>query len=929
VSGRVEPPRIAKASLARALPADLRDQIVADLDEMFARRVSRDGPRRARIWYRGQALSFGVRFYAERVRASVRGRRSRGDIHDTRRWIPFPAFALLDWKLGYRMLAKHPGLSLISGVALTVAIGFGAGFFHAMRTEVFPKLGLDEGERIVRLDIYDPAARRTRPTTLEDLRTWREALTSVGELGAYRTVERNLVGAPVEGVPLIVAETTPTAFPLTRIPPLLGRALTDADARPGAPDVVVLGHEVWRTRLVGDLDALGREVQLGRGRYTVVGVMPPGFAFPRSHEAWVPLRVADPATPPDMSVLIFGRLAAGASLQSARAEVSALGVGTITSDRSGLPPLEPRVIGFADPDPAGDNVAGAILANTLVLLMLTAVAANVATLVFARTALREGEIVVRNALGATRARIIGQLFVEALVLASLSGLVGLVGARGVIEYVWRSQKAAHVQIPFWWTPHFDVKTVLYTAGLAVLGAALVALLPALKASGVRVQDGLKNIGSGATHLRFGGAWAVIIVFQVALTVVSLPFGVGYARDVWRSYRLRAAFPAEGYLALELALDADVVGRATDGALAESPRVQVAGVYEELTRRLAREPGVEAVTFGSGLPGMRHRADGLEVESGGMTWPYHASVDVAYFDVFGVPVVAGRPFNNDDVGAPNRPVLVNESFARWLEAGELPPGKGAVGARLRWPAGVEASPAVPGAVIEGAPERRVMRPGGEPGPWMEVVGVVRDLGTDVYNRDPTHGPESEARLIFYPVSPADVSPLFVGVKTSDPAALAPRLREIARQVDPGVRLYDVLPLAELIRRADRPEVLAALSSVGGILLCILLSAAGLFALMAVAVARRTREIGIRLALGAGRVELLAALFGRAALQLLVGTLVGIAFVVVFIAAFDRVQLTLLPSLLTVAAFMAAVGLLACAVPAGRALRVQPTEALREG
>jgi hypothetical protein len=436
-------------------------------------------------------------------------------------------------------------------------------------------------------------------------------------------------------------------------------------------------------------------------------------------------------------------------------------------------------------------------------------------------------------------------------------------------------------------------TVLYTAGLAVLGAAFVALLPALKATGGNVQHGLKRMGAGATNLRFGGIWTAIIVFQVAFTVVSLPFGMGYARDVWRSHQMRAAFAAERYLSFELALDDDT-------GHADTQRANIAHTYEELARRVSNEVGVEGVTFGSGLPGMPHRAAALELETtGARIWPYHAFVDVDYFDVFDVPVVAGRGLRSGDVATHNVAVLVNESLARSL-------GPSPIGMRLR-------RPAVGDQV---------------PGPWLEIVGVVRNLGTDVYDRDPTHGPERDGRIVYHPVAPADVSRLFVGVKTRDPAALAPRVREVARQIDPGIRLYDALPLDAWIRRYDKPEVLAAWSGVGGILLCIFLSAAGLFAVMAVAVARRTREIGIRLALGASRAELLAALFGRAARQLGMGIAVGLIAVLLISLAFDTVQPQILPPLFAVAAFMTLVGFLACAGPARRALRVQPTEALRQ-
>jgi predicted permease len=882
----VEPPRIARLLLERALPEDLRESVAGDVDEMFARRVERAEAWRARFWYWRQAFSFAGRFSVERLR----GRVARAP-WDAGRWRRSLApVSLLDWKLGFRMVARYPWLSLVSGVALAVAIGFGAGFFHAIRLELFPRLGLEEGERIVRIELYDAAAARQRPTTIQDYQLWRDALTSVAELSAYRTLERNLSGSSVGGVPLMVAEVTPTAFALTRVTPLLGRHLTESDALPGAPAVVVLGYDVWATRLEGDPSVIGREVQLGRDRFLVIGVMPAGFGFPISHEAWVPLRATGvTASGREPPVQVFGRLAPGVRMKAAQAEMAAIVARTIVSE----PPIRPRVMRFGAPDPSGDNLAGAILANLLVMAMLAAVSANVATLVFARTAVRESEIVVRSALGASRARIAGQLFIEALVLSSTSAVVGLLGARAVLAYIGNLQKAAHARIPYWWTPEFDLTTVLYTAGLAVIGAAFVALLPALKALGANVQHGLKNMGGGATNLGFGGIWTVIIVFQVAFTVLSLPFGVGYARDVWRSAQLRSGFPAERYLSFELAID-------EDAGPAEMASGDIVHIYQELARRLTAEAGVDGVTFGSGLPGMRHRADALEREAAGTRfWPYHAFIDVDYFNVFDVPMVAGRGLRSGDVAAENRPVLVNESLARSL-------GPVAIGTRLRRP---------------GAGDQ-------DPGPWLEIVGVVRNLGTDVYDRDPTRGEETEVQIVYYPVAPGAVSRLFVGVKTREPAALAPRVRDIAARIDPSIRLYDALPLDVRIRRDDRAEVLAAWSGVGAVLLCIFLSAAGLFALMAVAVARRTREIGIRLALGAGRADLLTALFSRAARQLGTGIAAGLAAVLAVVFAFDSVRPQILPPMLAVAVFMTLVGFLACAGPARRALRIEPTEALRQ-
>jgi putative ABC transport system permease protein len=904
----LEPPRFFRALLERLLPR-AEQTVVADLQEMFAKRVERQGTLRARMWYRAQAISFIARFAFER-----------------------PSFSLLDWKLGFRMLFKYPGLSIVGGLALAVAIGFGAGFAHMGSQILFPDLGFEEGDRIVRLDRYDAASRGSRPLRAEELLAWREKLTRIDELSAYRTLERTLVATDADGTssssPVFVAQTTASTFPLTRVAPLRGRVLTETDEAAGAPDVIVLGYELWRTRFGADPQVLGREVQLGRDRFTVVGVMPEGFAFPEFHQAWVPLRLNDLRGSAGGTVRAFGRLADGVALSSAQEELTAVGAATIadlggSSSAGALTAstgdsvrtlVQARVIGFADPDPAGDDLAGLLLASFIILMCLTAVCANVATLVFARTAMRESEIVVRNALGASRGRIIGQLFAEALVLSLVAAAVGLGGAALVIKYI-MSMPLFHAQgaMPFWWSDTFEPKMVAVAVGLAVLSAALVALLPVLKATGKDVNEALKSMGAGAANLRFGGIWSAIIVFQVAITVLSLPFGIEYARDVWRTTQARESFPGERFLTFELVTDST----SEIGSAQETFPLQTASAYDELARRLRQEPGVEDITFGSGLPGMDYGYADFDVDLARQagdsartyrTWVRDASVDVRYVDVFELPIVAGRGLTAGDLDVPNPPVLINESFARAL-------GGGAVGLRMRAPPDASVGSDNVGA--------------DDPGPWLEIVGVVRNTGANVSDRDPLRGTEPEDRIVYHPARASTVVPLRVAVRTKDAEALTPRVRAIAMQIDPGIRLYDVLPLNVAMRQRYWAELVAALSGVAGIFICILLSSTGLFALMAVAVARRTREVGIRLALGASRIRILAALFRRAALQLVLGTLVGSAIYLAMQAAFDHITGYAVGPILTVVSVMIIVGLIACAMPARRALRIKPVDALREG
>ena len=685
---------MARRLLERALPADAREHVVADMDELFKQRLERDGAWRARSWFFLQAITFWVRFWFVR-RTSTR-----------------VAFSLLDWKLGARMLLKHPGISLVGGLALATVIAVGAGFFHMARIHFDPDLKLAEHERIVRLDRFDVGGQDQWPVTMPEVLAWRGALTEVVELSAYRTVERNLIATLGESetavdVPVVVAEITPSAFLLTRLPPARGRGLTEADAHPDALPVVVLEWGLWQKRLGADPGIVGQEVRLGRETYTVVGVMPEGFVFPRYHEAWIPLP-AERDVPG--WVQAFGRLAPGATLESAQAELSAVATRTfadVASDDeryTGVPAdlMQARVIGYADPDPASGDALGIIMASFMVLLALVAVAANVATLVFARTAMRESEIVVRTALGASRARVVAQLFVESLVLALVAAGVGLVGLNVVLEVLARPDTE---RLPYWTRAPLDLPTLLFSVGFAALGAGLVALLPALKSTGAGVQERLRSMGAGGTSLRFGGVWSVIIVMQVAITVACLPFGVDAAHGTLVELGQQSQFHAESYLSFRLEVDPDASGVGPDAAQNDRYRMQMANSYTQLERSLSAEATVADVTFGDALPGMGrpwalYEPNQAAADSAaGRNWSaQYSSVATDYFEVFGAPIVAGRGFNEGDIGAANRPVIVNEAFARTL-------GGNVIGSLLRL----------------AAPE------GAEPGDWYEIVGVVGNVG----------------------------------------------------------------------------------------------------------------------------------------------------------------------------------------------------------
>ena len=819
---------------------------------------------------------------------------------------PLSAVAWLDWKLGARLLLKYPALTIIGGLSLAAAIAIGTVGIEVAGELLYKRLPFPEGGRVVRLETQDTAASRVEPRVLHDFAIWRRSLKTVAELGAARLSERNVLTGERRVESLRVAEITASAFPLTRVPPLLGRPLQPPDEMPGAEPVVVLGYDVWQRQFLHDPSIIGRLVTVGRTARTVVGVMPQRFGFPHNQQLWVPLPVQDAPPREGPVVQVFGRLADGASWQDAAAELAVVSARAAADQPATHARLRTRVRAFAGRTP-GDPVRLEDLAiHAIVLLLLGAVSANVATLIFARTALRESEMVVRHALGASRARVIAQIVTEALVLALAAALLGLVVAQTAVRYAWvRATQIMGEALPFWVDLRLEPVTVAYALLLALVAAALIGLLPAVKATGASVQRGLQGITGAGGTIKFGGIWSFIIGAQVACTLVFVPAVVGIVTNSLRQESTWAEFPTERYLTLRLSTNNEALA-GEDGVPDEGQiAARRALAYEALAGRLREEPGVTHVTLSERLPTISPQWVALETEQDGapparLQGDYEggfamAAVGAGYHDAFGARIVTGRGLQAADAGAPNGPVVVNEAFMRLV-------GTSPVGARVR--------------TLPRGSER-------EPGPWREIVGVITDSGMF-----PVDG--SGVASIYRAASPAELDPVIVVVRVAGHAApLAPRVAALAGQVDADLQLRDVVTLEEIVAQEQDSKLLGSIV-VGSILpVAVVLSAAGLYALMVVAVQRRTREIGIRIALGANPRRVLRTVFARAARQLGGGIIAGNSIILFLAWRADSLTADLLVTSVITSVIMAAVGVLACAAPARRALRVQPTEALRQG
>jgi putative ABC transport system permease protein len=883
---------------------DERASLLGDLEEERRARLARgSGQLVAFAWYTTEVLrafAWGLRDSVAR-RTTAIARRTSHDAprtsHAARRT---SFFCWPDIKLSLRLLIRHPGLTAVSTVGIAVGIAIAAGMFGFFHANFDPTLPLDEGDRIVALENWDIVNNNENRHSLHDFVTWRDQMTSVVEISAFREARATMRSGDFLPETVRIAAMSASGFRVARVPALVGRFLTPDDEREAAPPVVVIGYTVWQSRFEQDRSVIGQQVRFGNTQYTIVGVMPEGFAFPVNHQYWIPLRV-NPSIPRGAGpeLFVFGRLAPGATMASAQAELSAIGQRAAAAFPQTNAMLKPQALGYTKPiiDNQDMGLDAWVMGQLTVSLVLVVVALNVAILLYARTATRRGEIAVRTALGASRGRIVTQLFVEALVLAVVPAVLGLVLAQYGLDLGNRLMFLDLVggAAPFWLEHGPQPSTMLYVLVLVVVTAAIAGILPALHATRRRGGTDLRQLG-GSTGLRLGRMWSALIVVQVAFAVAVLPAAIKMGIKEIRTSLTRPNYPVEEFVGAAVATE--------NGSSPFGNRLL------EVRRRLQAEPDVTGVTFTGSLP-QRAITGRIEVEdipvegaaaangSRGLTT---FGIDTDYLDVYGLRVVAGRPFNALDASASDGTVIVDRSFAqRFLN------GMSAVGRRIRYAA----------------------RPNGQPSPWYEIVGVAENL-----RRNPID-PAVVGPTVLYPVAHEQLTGVSLTVRLRGSAAsrmnagFARKAHQILAAVDPALRMGEVQTHAQ----ADTEDALAvrlvalALSCI--LVTVLLFSAAGVYSLMSFTVAQRRREIGIRAALGASPMGLLRSIFSRVAAQVGTGVILGALGAMVIAPLSDDVVLAERLAMVTpaIALIMVLVGVVAAYGPARRSLRIQPTEAVR--
>jgi predicted permease len=781
------------------------------------------------------------------------------------------------------MLRTRPGHTAASLIALGLGIGLTTATFSIVDGLLLRGLPFPESERLMLLGSEDPArGLHGAPVDPHDFADWARRQRSFEALAAFDIGTATLTtGSGAER--LDASAMSAATLRLLRVEPAIGRNFGPRDEAPGAAPVALLGWRVWKDRFGGDPRIVGRGVRLNGSSATVVGVMPESFRFPWAQDVWTPLTagLGAPARGQGEPVVVLGRLRRGVTLRQARIEMDSIARALALEyprTNGGLGVLVKPYVEFV----MGDSIEMALVTMLgAVLAVLLIACINVASLGMARAAQRSREIVVRTALGAGRARVAAQLLVESLLLAGAGAALGLGLARlgiGLFDGVLAGQNP-----PFWDQVRLDPASLLFALAATLTAGLLSGLAPALHAARTDLNQALKDEGRGATSLRLGWFNRGVVVAELALSCTLLVGAGLMIKSVLKAQGQPLGFATRGILTFRVAVFPERVPRPADRAL----------FYGRLLERLAAMPGVQAAAGTEALPGNRSGSTPYAVEghaygaAADQPLAHAVAITPGLFAACRVPLLAGRDFGRMDTVAAPPVVIVNRSLARRAWPGQDPLGK-----RLRLP---------PGAAVEG---------------WRTVVGVVPDLKMD--------GLEDRRPEGFYlPVSQRGPERLSFAVRAAGPpVALAPALRAAVAGLDRDTPIYFVQTMDRMLdgnRFATR--MFGGLFSIFGVA-ALLLAAVGIYGVIALAVESRTREIGVRMALGAGRGDILAMLLRQSLAQLGLGLACGLPAAWGVSRLLGGVLFEVRPHdpavFALVVATLALVALLATLVPAARAL-----------
>jgi predicted permease len=886
------PPRLAAALMRLLLPGDAHEAIAGDVDEDWSTAARQS---RAKYWRIACASIAAFWWY------SMRQRRGRTDCEPegSREGDGAMRSLVQDFRYGVRLMRRAPGFTLAAIVTLALGIGANTAIFSLVNVLKLKPLAYRDPHRVTFVLGWNTAQQSMQfNLNTADFVDLKQQARSFDDVAAYAYWSANFTGGDVpERVQAY--RVTANTFSLLDVPPLIGRTLTDHDGTPGAPNVVIISHGLWERRFGADRRAIGRHVQIDGQPYTIVGVMPRAFEYPVFNfkgDLWAPMQVDLSAPVADRgastSVVVVARVRDSVEYRTAQAEIDTI-MRRLEADHpqtnrgTGARLIE---LGKLDDEEAGPAV-WILLATVGAVLLLAC--ANVANLLLARGVARQRELALRAALGAGRARVIRQLLVESLLLGLGGAVVGASIAVGLLRLL----RGAMPELIVTTLPNLDAlgldgTTLGFTIALCFVTTLLFGVVPAWRASQSTVTDSLRastGLGGGTGTRRLRTA---LVVLEVTLSTMLMVTAGLLVQSYQRQQHLDPGFNPHGVLTMTIALP-DYRYREPDAQRR---------FFDEAAERIARVPGVRSAGFVNVLPFSTYNRGGHFVvegrpapEPGREPSADFRIVTPDYLRAMQIRVIAGRTLDAGDRAASRPVAMVNERLARQIFPGEDPTIH-----HLRIGSGASATS-------------------------VAVVGVV----ADVQHEQLTGRPSPE---IYFPQAQAPVDMMMLAARImGDPDQLSKAIRAQIAVIDPGQPVFHVKTLDELVGDSlILPNASAAMMSLFG-LLAVMLAAVGIYGVVAYAVGQQTREIGVRIALGARPGDVARLVLRSGLAPVVIGILFGIAGAMgasnLIASALYGVRPMDPPTYIMSGIVLVAVGALACAVPAWRASRVEPMQALR--
>jgi predicted permease len=806
-------------------------------------------------------------------------------------------------KIACRQLRKSPGFTAV--VVLTLALGIGANtaIFSIVNGLLLRALPYRDSERLAIIWTHSPGANVAQdwpsPGQFSAIKA------GDGSFDALALVRGNLVILTGQEVPerLSVLELSSTLFPLLGVQPALGRVFLPDEDTPGKPLTVVLTHGFWQRRFGGDPEVIGRTIQLGGDNYTIVGVMPKDFSLDYEvmptvggmvrPELFLPLPLSAERMNHhgDENYNVLARLKRGTTLAQAQAELNRV-ARRLEQDFPKAYPAR-RSFGFSI-KPLLEQAVGEVRLALYALIgavacVLLIACANVANLLLARGAAREKEIAIRTAIGASRWQIVRQLLTESLVLALLGGALGLLLAVGGLKVL---RGLGPENIPRLQEVHVDARVLIFASGAVVLTSFLFGLVPALRNVRVNLSATLKEGARtmAASHHRLGNG---LVIAEIALSIVLTVSAGLLVRSFARVQQVEPGFIPRNVLSMRLVLFgprySDETRRAT--------------FYQQLLERVDSLPGVESAGVVSILP----LAGGISW--GGITIEDYDPVtgqsaiqadqriaSVGYFETMKIPLLHGRFFNEEDRKESLRTAIIDERMARtyW-------PNGNPIGKRLKQGSGTNSNP------------------------WLTVIGVVANVRQ--------YALDTESRVAFYtPHAQVPGGSMYLTVRTRlNPADLTEVVGKAARGLEANVLIYDVKTMVQWLSDSLARRRFAMFALGFFAVVAMLLAAVGIYGVMSYTMAQRTREIGVRVALGARRIDVLSLVIRKAVTLGAIGTVIGLGGCLAVMRLMENLLYDISPNdpgtLIAASLLLVTVTILSSWLPARRAAGIDPMEALR--